>query len=117
MTTAREQRVRDLYDAFNARDLGRVLGAMTSDVDWPNGWEGGRLTGHDQVRDYWERQWREVRAHLTPVAVTERDDGCVEARVRQVFRDPAGTVLAREQVTHRFTLEGDLVRRMVLIGP
>lgn len=49
-----------LYAAFNARDIDTVLAAMTSDVDWPNGWEGGRIVGHDDVRDYWERQWAAV---------------------------------------------------------
>ncbi len=30
------------YRAFNARDIDRALAVMTDDIDWPNGWEGGR---------------------------------------------------------------------------
>jgi hypothetical protein len=41
------------YAAFNARNIDAVLAAMHPDVDWPNGWEGGRVRGHPQVRDYW----------------------------------------------------------------
>ena len=47
-----EQRMRALYDAFNARDMDTVLAAMTDDVDWPNAWEGVRVHGRDAVRSY-----------------------------------------------------------------
>ena len=46
-----------LYERFNARDVDAVLAYLTSDVEWPNGWEGGYVHGHDEVRDYWTRQW------------------------------------------------------------
>lgn len=39
---------------------------MTPDVDRPNGWEGGRVVGHDAVRRYGERQWAEVRTAVQP---------------------------------------------------
>jgi hypothetical protein len=35
------------YRAFNARDVDAVLAAMHEDVDWPNGWEGGHVHGHE----------------------------------------------------------------------
>jgi ketosteroid isomerase-like protein len=53
---SREEPLRALYRAFNARDVDTVLAAMAEDVDWPNGWEGGRVVGHEAVRRYWERQ-------------------------------------------------------------
>ncbi|MGY1665823.1 nuclear transport factor 2 family protein [Geodermatophilus sp. SYSU D00696] len=109
----REELLRSLYRAFTVRDLDTVLGAMSPDVDWPNGWEGGRVHGHDGVRDYWERQWAQVRPSVRPTAVRERPDGSVEVTVAQVFRDPGGAVLSRRTVRHvyRFTA-GDLVARM-----
>jgi hypothetical protein len=42
---------------------------MSADVDWPNGWEGGRAVGHDQVRDYWEPQWTEIDSSVAPTAI------------------------------------------------
>ena len=30
--------LRALYDAFNARDLDRLLAALAEDVDWPAAW-------------------------------------------------------------------------------
>ena len=109
--------VRDLYDAFNARDLDAVVAAMAPDVDWPNGWEGGRLHGTDAVQDYWRRQWVELRPVTTPTSVAERADGSVEARVRLVVRDPAGMVLARSEVVHLYEFDDDLVRRMTIEEP
>ena len=47
--TQREELLRSAYEAFNARDIDSALAAMTPDVDWANGWEGGRVVGHDAV--------------------------------------------------------------------
>jgi hypothetical protein len=49
----REELLRSPYQAFNTRDIDSALAAMAPDVDWANGWEGGRVVGHDAVRDYW----------------------------------------------------------------
>jgi ketosteroid isomerase-like protein len=67
----------ELYADFNARDIDALLARMTPDVDWPNGWEGGREHGPEAVRAYWERQFREIDPHVEPVGVDERPDGTV----------------------------------------
>ena len=72
-----EQRLRELYAAFNARDIDAVLAAMSDDVDWPNGWEGGRVHGRDAVRSYWSRQWAELDARVEPMTISIRADGRV----------------------------------------
>ncbi|SDD27536.1 SnoaL-like domain-containing protein [Geodermatophilus telluris] len=108
----RAARLRALYRAFTARDLDAVLAAMSPDVDWPNGWEGGRVHGHDGVRAYWERQWAQIRPLLRPTGVQERPDGSVAVTVAMTVRDPGGTVLSRETVRHVYRFAGDLVRRM-----
>jgi nuclear transport factor 2 (NTF2) superfamily protein len=110
----RSERLRALYQAFNDRDLEAVVAAMAPDVDWPNGWEGGRLVGREEVRRYWERQWGDVRPTTIVTKVSERADATVAVRVRQVFRDPNGAVLARSDVVHVFEFEGPLVKRMVV---
>ncbi|HYO40606.1 MAG TPA: nuclear transport factor 2 family protein [Nocardioidaceae bacterium] len=108
----REETLRALYRAFNDRDIDSVLAAMAPDVDWPNGWEGGRLLGHDSVRRYWQRQWAQIRPSVEPTAVRERSDGSVEVGVHQVVRDLTGSVLARTDVRHVYEFTGDLVQRM-----
>jgi ketosteroid isomerase-like protein len=110
----REPRLRSLYAAFNARNVDAVLAAMTPDVDWPNGWEGGRVVGRDQVRDYWERQWAEIDSTAEPTAIRERPDGEVEVSVHVVGRDPAGTVLFDDEVRHVYAFRGELVERMTI---
>ncbi|RPK81398.1 nuclear transport factor 2 family protein [Streptomyces sp. ADI98-10] len=111
-TSARSLELRELYEAFNAREIDRVLAAMTSDFQWPNGWEGGHLEGRASVRDYWIRQWAQLRLSFTPVQFRERGDGRIEVAVRLVARDPGGSVFAREEVRHVYEFEGRLVRRM-----
>jgi hypothetical protein len=110
----REPFLLDLYRAFNARDVDAVLAAMSPDVDWPNGWQGGRVAGRDAVRDYWQRQWAEIRPRVTPTAVRERPDGTVEVAVHQVVRDPSGAIVAIADVRHVYTFTGGLVERMDL---
>jgi len=88
--TQREELLRSLYEAFNARDVDICLAAMTPDVDWANGWEGGRVVGRDAVRDYWTRQWTAIDSTAEPTEVTERPDGKIEVAVRLVARDKAG---------------------------
>ncbi|SKB03627.1 nuclear transport factor 2 family protein [Aeromicrobium choanae] len=114
MATGRADSVRALYQSFNERDLDVALAAMAPDVDWPNGWEGGRLFGRDEVREYWERQWSEIRPMTIVRHILDRPDGTVEAHVRLVVRDPAGSVLERSEVTHVHEFVGPLVQRMTI---
>ncbi len=55
-----------IYQAFNARDIDTILASLHPEVDWPNGWEGGRVYGHGGVREYWTRQWAEIDPHVEP---------------------------------------------------
>ncbi|MBE2317906.1 nuclear transport factor 2 family protein [Solirubrobacter sp. CPCC 204708] len=96
-----------LYDAFNAREIDTVLAAMHDDVDWPNGWEGGRLHGKEAVRAYWTRQWAAIDPSVEPVAF----DGTA-VTVHQVVRDFDGNVLDDREVVHRYELQDGLVTRM-----
>ena len=113
MAAARhEQLLRSLYEAFNARDVETCLAAMTPDVDWANGWEGGRVVGRDAVRDYWQRQWAAINSTAEPTRVTERQDGTIEVAVHLVARDHDGKVLNDAQGRHVYDFRDDLVRRM-----
>jgi ketosteroid isomerase-like protein len=111
---SREVQLRSLYEAFNAREVDACLAAMTPDVDWANGWEGGRVVGRDAVRDYWQRQWAEIDSTAEPTAVTERPDGTIEVAVHLLARDKEGNVLNDEEGCHVFEFRGDLVERMTI---
>jgi hypothetical protein len=102
---SREDHLRAIYAAFNARDIDAVLTALAPDVDWPNGWEGGRIRGHAAVRDYWTRQWAAINPSVEPRAFTERDDGRLAATVAQVIRDRDGTVVDEATVLHVYAFD------------
>ena len=82
-----------LYDRFNARDIDGVLTALTDDVVWANGMEGGYVHGHEALRAYWTRQWAMVSPHVEPVGFHPTTDGAIFAEVLQTIRDLDGNPL------------------------
>jgi ketosteroid isomerase-like protein len=110
----REEVLRETYRAFNNRDIDAVLERLSPDVDWPNAWEGGRVVGHDAVRDYWTRQFAEISGHVEPEAFTEEPDGAVTVDVHQVVHDAkSGELLSDSRIRHRYWFDEDgLVTRM-----
>jgi len=101
-----------VYNAFNARDVDTVLAAMSADVDWPNGWEGGRIYGREGVRDYWTRQWAAIDPHVEPVGFDDDESGRVVVKVHQVVRDLEGNVIVDGTVEHLYLIEGGLIKSM-----
>lgn len=112
--TPREELMRSLYAAFNARDIDTWLASMTPDVDWANGWEGGRVVGREAVRDYWARQWAVMDSTAEPTAVTERPDGTTDVAVHLTARDKDGRLLNEGDGRHVYAFEGNLVQRMTI---
>ena len=101
-----------MFDAFNKRDIAQVLTTMHPDVHWPNGWEGGYVNGHDEVKNYWTRQWKELNPLVEPTAFNERQDGRLEVKVHQIVKDLQGNLLFDGTVKHIYTLQDGLLRRM-----
>jgi ketosteroid isomerase-like protein len=112
-----EQRLRDLYAAFNGREIDAVLAALAEDVDWPNAWEGGRLRGRAAVRDYWTRQWAEIDGRVEPVGFAVRPDGRVAVEVDQTVRDLDGALLSESRVRHVYAFRDGLVASMDVEEP
>lgn len=110
----REQQIAQLYAAFNRRDLETLLNSMAEDVHWPNGWEGGWLSGRGEVREYWERQWRAIDPSVEPVESVERADGTTAVRVHQVVRQKDGTLIADQEVVHVYRFDGDAIAEMII---
>lgn len=110
-------RFRGLYEAFNRRDIDRVLEMMSDDVERPNAWKGGRLVGRDAVREYWTAQWSEIDPHVEPESVTERGDGSLAVAGRQLVRSPDGELLADGEVVHVYRLADGLILRMDVEEP
>src|ERR1700733_7574000 len=75
-----------IYDRFNARDIDGVLTALTDDVAWANGMDGGHVHGREALREYWTRQWAVVAPHVEPVAFREGANGALVVEVIQTVR-------------------------------
>jgi hypothetical protein len=101
-----------IYAAFNARDIEAVLAAMHAEVDWPNGWEGGRVYGHAGLRDYWTRQWQELDPQVEPVGFDTDETGRTVVKVQQTVRDLAGNVISAGMVEHIYLIQDGLIRSM-----
>jgi len=104
--------LRNLYAAFNRRDIETVLAKLAPDVDWPNGMEGGREYGRASVRNYWGRQFGIVQSHVEPVNCRTEEDGRICVDVHQVVRDLSGKLLADQMVQHVYTLRDGLITHM-----
>ena len=112
MSEHHERLLRRAYEAFNARDIQGALATMHPLVDWPNAMEGGRVHGHDGVREYWERQWGSLDPRVQPLRIEHGPDDHVVATVHQLVRDRAGNVVSDQTVEHRFVIAGGLIERM-----
>ncbi|HEY1810002.1 MAG TPA: ketosteroid isomerase, partial [Acidobacteriaceae bacterium] len=87
------------------------------DVDWPNGMEGGRVHGHDEVRSYWRRQWEILDPRVDPVGFAEDEAGRTVVDVHQVVRDRAGNLLADRTVQHIYSIRNGLIASMEIVEP
>jgi len=114
MTDDRIALLTRMYTEFNARNIDAVLGVMHAEVNWPNGWEGGYVTGHGAVRDYWTRQWAEIDPTVTPEGFDALPDGRIRVRVRQVVRDRTGKELSDKIVNHTYAFDGSQIRGMTI---
>ena len=87
-----------MYNCFNARDIDGVLGALSDDVAWANGMDGGYVHGREGIREYWTRQWAVVSPHVEPIGFDRAPDGSILVKVRQSVRDLQGRPL--QEQTH-----------------
>jgi ketosteroid isomerase-like protein len=103
--------IRDLYASFNARDIEAVLAHLAPDVDWPNAWEGGRLHGHQEVREYWTRQFSAIDGQVEPTEIVAEGETAI-VTVHQTVHDLDGNLVDDRVVTHTYTFRDDKVARM-----
>jgi len=114
MTQEQEDVIKRAYAAFNERNIDTVLSLMHPDVHWPNGWEGGYVTGHEQVREYWTRQWKEINPKVYPVSIKE-ENGQIEVEVHQVAKDLQENVLFDGIVKHIYTFDEGKIKCMEIV--
>ena len=104
--------IKSAYKSFNERNIDSALSVMDKNVHWPNGWEGGYVEGHDEVRAYWTRQWKEINSGVEPISFKENENGEIEVEVHQSAKDMKGNVLFDGMVKHIYTLKNGLIKSM-----
>jgi ketosteroid isomerase-like protein len=110
--TKNEQLITNAYAGFNARDIDATLLLMHENVKWPRAWEGDFAIGHDEVRDYWTRQWKEIDPKVTPVDFHESENGTLEVGVDQLVRDLDSNIIFDGKVMHVYTISNGLIEQM-----
>src|SRR5258708_24093222 len=89
-----------------------VLKTMQKDVACQIGMEGGRVTGHSGVREYWSRQWSSLDPHVEPVSFTTDSEGRTVVQVHQIVRDLSGKVILDRMVQHIYLIRKGLIQSM-----
>jgi len=112
MTNELRDLIKKAYSAFNERDIGKALSAMQPNVQWSKAWEGGYISGHDEIKEYWTRQWKEINPNLEPVGFKERQNGSLEVEVHQKVKDLQGNSMFDGTVKHIYTIEDGLIKTM-----
>ncbi|MBA2610549.1 MAG: ketosteroid isomerase [Bacteroidetes bacterium] len=105
------------YQSYNNRDINSILLFMHQNVSWPNGWEGGNIEGHAELRDYWTRQWKKINPSVKPLSIKENSKGQVEVMVHQISKDLEGKIITDGIVKHIYMFEEGLIKRMDIHKP
>lgn len=108
-TMLSEDQFKQLYAAFNRREIETLLSFMQPDVQWANGMEGGFVYGRDAVRQYWTNQFTVIRSRVEPLKIERLDVGRQLLTVHQVVHDVQGNLLKDHTVQHIFTVKDGLI--------
>ncbi len=77
---------------------------------------GGPTRGRDDVRAYWQKQWREIDPTIEPMRINITADGTARVLVDQLIRSLKGEVLQNRRVEHIVEFEGPFISRLTVVG-
>ena len=112
MAAEYEDLIKKAYSAFNERAIDKALSTMQPDVQWSKAWEGGYIRGHDEINEYWTRQWKEINPIVKPEGFSERANGSLEVLVQQKVKDLQDNLIFDGYVKHVYAFENDLIKTM-----
>lgn len=107
-----EDTINKAYSAFNERNIDNALSTMQENVQWSKAWEGGYISGHNEIKEYWTRQWREINPTVKPVGFDKRENGSLAVSVHQNVKDLQGNLMFNGLVKHIYTFENGLIKTM-----
>jgi ketosteroid isomerase-like protein len=112
-----QQRLQQLYESFNQRDVEVVLASLQPDVQWANGMGGGFVHGRDAVREHWLKQFQALRPHLVPQCFETDEQGRALVTLHQTVHDIDGNLLLEQDVQHRFTFRDGSIALFGIVNP
>jgi hypothetical protein len=112
MSNQFEDTIKKAYSAFNNRNIDEALSTMQPDIQWTKAWEGGYICGHDEIKQYWTRQWTEINPKVEPTSFDERKNGSLEVMVHQNVKDLQGNLIFDGFVKHIYTFQDELIKTM-----
>jgi hypothetical protein len=112
MATQYQDLIKKAYNAFNERNIDEALSTMQPDVQWSKAWEGGYISGHDEIKKYWTRQWNKINPNVEPIGFNERQNGSLEVEVHQHVKELNGALIFDGTVKHIYTFKEGLIKTM-----
>lgn len=112
MTSQLENTIQKAYAAFNERNIDNALSTMQKDIQWSKAWEGGYISGHNEIKEYWTRQWTEINPKVEPIGFNKRENGSLEVKVHQNVKDLQGNLVFDGLVKHIYTFQDGLIKTM-----
>ena len=100
------------YAALNKRDIDAALVLMSEHVSWPKASEGGRVSGKQEIRAYWTRQWADFDPRVDILEIVDGDTGKIDVKVHQLVKNLKGDLLSDTEVWHVYTIADGLIERM-----
>ena len=104
-----QQFLQKLYEAFNKREIEKIIAKIHPDVKWANGLEGGFVYGRDAVREYWTNQFKAIQPELENLKFEMDEQNRNIVAVHQIVKDLQGDVLVDTEVRQIFTIEDGLI--------
>ncbi|HEX6223071.1 MAG TPA: nuclear transport factor 2 family protein [Chryseolinea sp.] len=101
-----------LYSAFNEKDVDKALEVIHPDAVWANSMEGGLAKGHQEIRDYWMRQWSYIQWHVQPKQLQKLDSENFVVQAHQIIRDLSGNIVSIRNLEHIFHIENGFITTM-----
>ena len=114
--------IKKAYSAFNERDIDKALSTMQPNVQWSKAWEGGYISGHDEIKQYWTRQWTEINPKVVQLrlsqgwvneAYTDLDE--LVARIRKAQENKEAVSFAKRLLSIAAVSEMFTFRLMLLL--
>ena len=119
MTTEGEQVIRDAIDAWNARDVKRLIALHHEDavyVNPPNAVEPGTRRGHDELREVARKQWESLGDTSQRVERVHEVEGAIISENAARRQISGSGVPVENRILMKWAIRDGLIERIEILG-